>query len=225
MATEPSGTVAVQRFELMVRWRDITFPFEQSRLLEVLPERGYVLAEGVRESPPIGGRIEVSGLAARKGSLRLTLDPSRPGLGVGGNEIVDAVDEFERIEEVLRDDLRFDSREHARFFEVDSQVLVWSEQSPIETIRERVAEHSFADQVGKVLKHTVAPFGFRFVISGELPGSEEWHELLIEPSIRSPENSYFGMLVFRRRLWEPVRDVAIRVSEIFEQLASEMRET
>lgn len=222
MTPDTKNIVNIERFDILVRWSAVIFPFEQSSLIRILPEQGYVLPRPVTEPPPIGGRLEMTGHIATKGAIRLIVDAARAGIQLGGTDAIDTVSEFERLEEILRDQLGFDSRAHAQFYEVDAQVMVNSHQSPINTLRRRVDLGKLAENVGVLLGHPVAPFGVRFVTTDSLPTSEDWQELLIEPSLRSPEHSYYGILVFRRKKWEPVKDVALRINEIFEKLPAEL---
>jgi len=218
LSTETANSVEIQRFDLLVRWKSVVTPFEQSSLLRVLPEQGYIVSQGATEPPPFGGRLEATGSIARKGDLRLILDASRPGLQLSGVDVIDTVSEFERLEDILRDDVHFDSQNDARFYELDTQVIVQASDSPIGTFKALAGLVSIAEAVGNVLGHSTVPYGFRFGRGDSLPSSLEWQELLIEPSLRSPESLYFGILVFRRPDWETVKDVAIRATQIFEEL-------
>lgn len=222
MTPHTTDVVNIARFDILVRWRAVLFPFEQSSLIQILPEQGYVVPQAYTEPPPIGGRLETTGPIATKGALRLIVNAAGPGIQLYGTDAIDTVTEFERLEEVLRDQLGFDSRAQARFYEVDAQVTVTSHRSPITTLRGRTDLGKLAENVGVLLGHRVAPFGVRFVTPDSLPTSEDWQELLIEPSLRSPEHSYYGILVFRRKQWEPVKDVALRINEIFEKLPAEL---
>lgn len=197
------------------------FPFEQSKLFRILPEQGYVVDSEVRQAftARFGGGAEVSGLVANKGALSLTVDHTRPGLGIMGTVVADVVSEFERLEKLLHEHLLFDSRRNARFYEVDADVLVWTARSPIASMRKSLdQEHVLLDIMSKSLGHNLGLHGAIVTATDSLPGSEEWHEIHLRPSLRSPEHAFHGLLVFRRREWEPVHEVANRISTIFERI-------
>lgn len=225
MASEKSQqprNVDIQRFDIAVRWNRVGFPFEQWKLLDGLEEQGYVLTDTAGRNPPLGGRTEATGVVARKGHLYLSLDSTRPGIGVGGRDVREAITEFERLEAHLLEVLRFDSRANARFYECDVQGLIWTDKSPISAVRERNNDNLLLKGISDALGHPLAHFGYRFGSRESDPGSVDWYELLIEPSIRSPQRGLFAVLVFRRANWEDVRDVAAKSPELFADVARKL---
>lgn len=221
MPKQTSHEVEITRFDISVCWRTVAFPFDQSKLFRILPEQGYVLESGIRQAlrGQLGGSTEVSGLVANKGALSLTLANTRPGLGITGTVAADVVSEFELLERRLQDHLFFDSRENARFYEVDADVLVWTTHSPIATMRKSLDQnHVLLDTMSESLGHKVGLHGAVVAATDSLPGSEEWHEIHVRPSLRSPEHAFQMVLVFRRREWEPVYKLASRIPAIFEQI-------
>ena len=225
MTNKSEHSVDLTRLSLLVRWRPILFPIEQSKFLSVLPENGYVLSEGILDQhPAIGSRSEVTGIVAKKGGIALAVDSGKPGLQLEGTDVVAVLDEFDKLEALLREIFRFESKESARFYEVDAQALVWSPLTPLDAVRNCGADWTLPKRIGEIIKHPVTAYSLKVSSPDRLPVEEDWYELYIEPSSRSPEAAYFTYLVFRKPDRIAVWEMAGRVPEIFRLVAQSIEE-
>ena len=211
------------RCALLVRWRQIHEPFEQWKFLRILPEQGYVIPRDVTDAPmSFGSRSEVTGRVGTKGSISLLLDSSRPGIQLEGLDVSTLIEEFDAIETLLLDQFDFDSKANCRFYEVDAQALIWSQNSPIDILRRRTSGLPAFDDVASVVNLPLAGFGLKLSSPKDLPGDEEWAELQIEPSIRSPRSAYFSVLILRQNAKEAVWDMASRIPMVFGQIVEKL---
>ena len=69
------------------------------------------------------------------------------------------IEEFDAIETLLLDQFDFDSKANCRFYEVDAQALIWSQNSPIDILRRRTSGLPAFDDVASVVNLPLAGFG------------------------------------------------------------------
>lgn len=212
---EPESTrlrVDVLRLHLSVRWDGFLFPFEQRKVLNMLPDQGYVVDEGVTQSPPFS---EVSGVIARKGATSLSMDPSKPALGLENLDAQTLVADFDSIEDALRDGLSFESSERAAFYEVLYSSLVWTDKNALEVLKNLRPEDNMATKFTEFAGFgDAASASLRLVsLSGQIH-SADWWDLAVDPSFRSPEQCYRVSLVFRN----PKRSRTIGVTKDIAQM-------
>lgn len=226
MSNHEQYQVDLVRLALMVRWRAVHLPFEERKLLRLLPENGYIIQPNLLNSRiPFGAMTETTGLVGSKGGkISLILNAASPGLqleGMEGTEVMDVLEEFETLEKLLLTEFAVDSMETARFYELDAQALVWSPQSPIESIRARTKDWPLLNEIGRILKHPVSGYSLTVASQTGVPTGEDWLQLQLEPGSRSPTLAYFALLICRKPDRKVVFDTASRTIEIF-RLAAEM---
>lgn len=219
MVDQTSRSVDILRLSALVRWRPVLFPLEQSKLLRLLPERGYVVSESVlNQRQPYGSRVEATGVVARKGSMALVLDTDRPGMGLEGLDIVETLNEFDEIEQLFLESLSFDSNGQARFYELDLQVLVESRGIALDQIRQLAEGNNFHERIEASLGHPISRSGFRLCSPTGSPLDENWYEIHFDASLRS-SNNYFALLTFRNPERSIVWDLAHRATELLQTIA------
>ena len=155
--------------------------------------------------------------------MALDLDSVRPGMGIEGETITETLQEFDELEHQLLQFLRFDSQKFARFYEVDAQVLVASDVNTLDSLRRSSGHVSppnpLYEQIEDALGHPVSRHALHFCSPTASPGDGDWYDLSFEASLRSAYN-YFGYLVFRNSERSVVWDVATRITDLFQAIAS-----
>jgi hypothetical protein len=213
------------RMSLLVRWRTILFPFEQSQLIKQLPENGYVLTDEIRNRiPSYGARVEVTGVVARKGDVSLIFDTSRPGFQIEGADNESMVDELDILEGMISDSFNVESESIARFYEVDAQALIRSRKSPIEVVRLYGADAGKFEQIGDIIGIETGAYGFKISSMMSQPSDEDWFEMLLEPNSRSPHTDYFAYLILRKNNRMKVTDIARRIKLVFQQVIERLEQ-
>jgi len=213
--SSPSSThlkIDVLRLHLSVRWEGFLMPFEQHKALSLLPDQGYVVEEAVTEAPPF---TETGGVVARKGATSLSMDPTKPNLGLSNLDAQTLVEEFDIIEDGLRKELSFESSERAAFYEVLYSSAVWTDKNALEVLKKLHPEDPLAAKFAEFAGlGAAASASLRFVpITGRLH-SADWWDFVIDPSFRSPEKCYRVSLVFRN----PDRGRTIGVTKDIDQI-------
>ena len=202
------------RLHLGVRWNTVLLPFEQRKFTSLLPDVGYVLDERVDQPLPFGAYPEASGTIARKGTTSLTMDTSTPVLALEAKTGQSLAEEFDIIEEALKHELSFDSPEHASFYEIVAQALVWTKKDALAVFASLGTAESIASRFSeKIGIGPSANVTLRLVpASGEVH-SPDWWEFHIEPSFRSPQ-CYRVQIVYR----DSERSKVIELAENLEQI-------
>ena len=227
----PSGTTGLQidilRLHLSVRWQGFLLPFEQRKFLSLLPEQGYVIDEGVTQSPAFGTFSETSGVLARKGVTSLTMEPSKPSMGLDNPEGHLLVEEFDSLEENLKHGLSFDSPERAAFYEVLFSALVWTDKNALDVLKRlRPADDPLAAKFSETVGlGPAAMASIRLVpVIGQIHSSD-WWDLLIDPSFRSPEQCYRVSFVFRNPERIPTMEITKDLVQMIKTTIQQLEES
>jgi hypothetical protein len=183
---------------LSVRWNTVLLPFEQYKFVALLPDEGYVLDERLNEPRPFGTYPEFGGTIARKGTTTLIMDTRSLILGLEAKNGQSLAEDFDVLENALRSELSFDSPEHASFYEILSNALVWTKQDALAVLRKLGVNNLMASRFSEATDlGPAANATLRLVpTSGEVH-SENWWEFQIEFSPRSPHNCYRVQIIYR----------------------------
>lgn len=195
---EEKYNIDLPYLQLSVQWNTILLPFEQSKFMSLLPDEGYIVDEQANVPQTFGTYPEVSGLIARKGTASLTMETRKPTLGIKAEDGKSLVEEFDTIEEVLRNRLSFDSTAHASFYEVLVNALVWTNQDALAVLRVLGTAGSIASRFSEKMGIGPAVYGgLRLIpVTGEI-NSPDWWDIRIDPSSRSPHECYRVQIVYR----------------------------
>jgi hypothetical protein len=142
-------------------------------------------------------------------------------MGLEGKNAEELLQEFDDIEQYIDHNLRFDSQNHSRFYEIDVQALIASDGMTLDHMRQWGESSPLYGQIENTLGHPVSQYGFRICSPTATPGDEDWYDLTFEASLRSAY-AYFAFLTFRNPMRSAVWDVAGRVVEIFQEIADMM---
>lgn len=206
---------------LSVGWNTVLLPFEQSKFISLLPSEGYVLTADFRQLAASGGAsVEASGAIGRKGNTILFVDTGKLTLGIEAADARSMLDEFDRMEDLLRERLSFDSGASARFYELIAHILVWTDRSAIDTLRSLNLSGELVQPIADILgEGQISDVSLRLTPSDGTPLGPDWWDIHIEPSWRSPDRCFRCDVVYRRSNGQAVRkfaqDLERRVEEIF----------
>lgn len=204
--------IDLYRLHLSVRWNTFLLPFEQRKFISALSNAGYAPDEATMA---LGPSQESSGIIARKGRTALTMDTSKPTMGLEYPNGPSLVEEFDSLEQLLRNELYFDSTEHAYFYEVLANSQVWTKKDAISVLGKagitQPVTIAFSEKTGMGPATNVS---LRLVPVNAEVQSSDWWDVHIEPSFRSPHHCYHVHIVFRN----PERDKVIELARDIEQL-------
>ena len=152
---------------------------------------------------------------ARKGTTALTMNTDKQTMGFDGTTGLSLVEELDIIEKALKNSLSFDSPKHAVFYEVLSHALIWTERdalailkksSNVEGIGQRFSEKMGLDSAVNVALRLIP-------INAEMH-SDNWWDIHIEPSFRSPHQCYRVSIVYRNPDRSTVTDITGRIEQM-----------
>ncbi|MBI4199433.1 MAG: hypothetical protein HY535_03035 [Chloroflexi bacterium] len=222
---EQSHIVDVQLFRLAVSWNVVLFPFDQWKLVQLLPQNGYIPPPELSGRVPFGARLESTGVVGTKGSTSLVVDTGRRQIALEGSSPEDVLQEFDQIEDLLARELYFDSKKYHDHYEVDVQALVWTQRNPLDIVAQFWQTSEHVRRLNTAITQECTIFGIRLASSGKNPTSNDWFDVHVEPSIRSPDSCYLSRLVFRQPDRESVMQTAGKAVELLQNLVSLLERT
>jgi hypothetical protein len=187
-----------QRLSVGVAYDSLTLPFDAGLFLRALPQHGYVLeGDAATRRPPLGTLYAISGVVARQGDVSLRVDSDRKVLAVEAVQPGLAADEFEEVEQLLREDLALVSADRARFHEVVAHSVLPRAVSPLDTFRRVSRPIRLLDGLESVLGEPVTAFGLRLTGADQEPSDDRWTEVRVEPLINQATTHLFVYVVYR----------------------------
>lgn len=181
---------------LSVRYRTVLFPFDPTGLFRLLPTLGYVLTEGIPTSVSPRQGVDVKGVVARKLDTSLSLNTDKQMLTVSSPELDTCLDEMDRIESAIGEELGIDSDSLSLFYELLAELQVRSPASPVEALSAQLESVPLVQALSCALGEDLQGFGLR-LSSGAEPNAANWVDIQISPEIRAPQDSFTVNVVFR----------------------------
>ena len=192
---QPSSTAIIERFLAVL------YPFPIERVLDLLPEQGWIVPFGSRDE----GSVQLSG-SVTKGNVRLVFDLNMKTFGVRGIDPQETVSEFKTVSAFVLDrfglgpevqtyftELRFvgiaDTGSKRRESAPEALDRWWAGHERSATLAERMATLLPGDPL--------AAYGIRMATKGKDANRPEWTELTISPSPTSGTRFYNFDLLYR----------------------------
>ena len=192
------GKIVSSTLRLSVRYLSVLFPFNQQAFLSALPQIGFVLPQS---PPPLPSkmRFAVDGLIATKGNINLSLKTDKFVLTVMGHDAGATVAALESIENLLKQQLGFDSEGQAYFYELDADLIVEAECDPREVLDSSMSNSSVFANLSKIVGQTVSNYSLRVAPPSRHPTELNWLDLAIEPEITNPTRWYSVAVICRQK--------------------------
>lgn len=193
------------RAALSVRYASVIFPFDIVAFLKAISRHGYLLPEPLLRavlSLPAGARLEPSGVVATRGEVAVALNTERQTLVLHGPEPQEALGQMHWTEELLNDQLGFDSPSLAQFYEFTAGVSIKATKNPLDSWKLHMGQLPFVQHASEIVGTNVAPFGLRLFADGHSPTEAQWFDIRIEPQVQNPATHHYVEIVFRH----PARD-------------------
>ena len=227
-ATRSDPKLSVTRFQFSVRLKSIFFPFGVGDIGPGLEQLGYSLDADSSEGLPIpaGTRVVISGEVARKSEppVSVRIDPQRGILGFHGADIQTVVDDFDKLEVWVNDNLSLALSSEAQFYEfiLAAELAVPEGRSPIDTIARVYSDSDYTARFSELLGTPVTNYGVRLVGRDDMPTSLEWIDLRVEPMVRRPTASYSVNAIYRAPDKVKVEGRALAIADLVEKVVEEM---
>lgn len=217
---EPSTSAIVERYG------SVLYPFPIERVLDVLPEQGWIVPLVERDE----GGVKLSG-AVTKGSVKLVFDPSLKTFGVRGVDPAEALSEFRAVSDFVIAKFGLGPEVHSYFTEFRFTGTVDVGTAPKATVPEQLdrwwAGHERSEALaGKLTKwlpgDPIAVYGIRVATKGKDANRPNWCELTMGPSPTSGHRLYNFDLLYRNEDRGFVESVAEKAKELVASAVEEL---
>lgn len=188
--------VTYRQIQLSARYSSVLFPFDTIQFLRLLENNSFLLIEQLAEIP-IGGRLEVGGIIARKGSASINIDTNKMVLGVAGATTVEVADELDRLESLLQKEFGFDGATRSMFYEFIVNCSLKGRGNMVETMGLHFAETPMLKKLSGLIGKDVSVFAARLGAKGISPNDPNWFDFQIEPMVAAPSDHYQIRVVYR----------------------------
>lgn len=202
-----------ENLTLSVRLLGPLFPFDPIRFGRALRDQAWLLSDQFPRAAPVGARVVLEGVVARKGDVGILLHSERLQLGVVAADTDSLVSEFLQMEAIIRKEFRLDLRKNAYFYEFIAGVTIKTSKSPLTQIQSNFTTTGLFQKLGEALGSPVAPFGLRIALSDEPPNQPRWMEIKIEPDVLDPHDLLSADTVMR----DPDRDTVVNFVKRFDK--------
>lgn len=201
-----------QHLVLLVKYTSVLFPFDTFRFLKALPKQGYLLERDLLPQVPFGSRLEVNGIAGRKGDIAIRVDGQKNIAGIQAPNPKTALSEMESLESLLKKLFNFDSPDWAHYYEFSVTAHIKAEVNPLDVWADHSELFPLMDEFSQVLGMDICPFGVRLSRKGETPMDPNWFDIRINPHIQAVTTHHQVEAVFRNG----DRDVVFKFIQNFE---------
>ncbi len=224
-----SVDVKTDRFYLSVRLKSLFFPMDLTDIKPILQEIDYsVYQELIERLPdaPSGGRLVIAGNIAQRVEVgrRFSMNPDRGVVTITGHDIDGVVDDFTGFEKLVKERLKLDFEDNARFYEINFDGLATTGKDPTKVIARIYQDSKLLSNISKSIDIPAANFGIRVVEQNRYPTDDKWFEIKIEPSIPRPNSSYYINFLYREATKASVLSKAKGIIDTIVKLITSMEQ-
>ena len=220
----PALHIVSATVRLSVRYLSVLFPFNQSIFLSVLPRIGFVTPQSV-PLPPSRTRLAVTGQIATKGDVRLSIQDEKFVLGVSAPDVETAVRELGSVEDLLKQEVGFDSEGQSQFYEVLADMVVAADYNPIEVLPSCFTGVKLFGDLSQILGQAVSNFTLRLVPRPGSPTERNWFDITIEPDLTNPTHWYSVNTVYRQQERQKVLTFTLKLPDTVNAILARVTRT
>lgn len=213
------------QLSLAVKFDTVLLPFDAVTLLRILEDSGYIILSDKLEKlvVPLGVRLDLKGVIARRGDAQIRLESDRQILGVHTPDTTMLQEEFELIESLVKKEFDLDIPTLARYYEFIAGYTVRADNNPLTMWRDHFEDTSLVKKFSKIMGTQVSPFGLRIAPSGADPNQNEFFDITIGPQVPSATSHHRVQVIYRserNKTYEFVR----KFEDLAESLLSAIEE-
>jgi len=183
-----------QKYRCAVVFRTLFFPFTYPELIDSFKRRGYSVPPSPRPLPS-GPRVYVGGHIATKEGCSVEIKDEKQVIASEGRQVENVIKSFEDIMDITKEDFQVDLDEDIYYFELTSELIVKSDESPIKKIERFMGDkYRVFDEI---MGNETSGFTIRIVPKGLIPSYKIWFDITIEPRVTMAEREYYVNIVYR----------------------------
>lgn len=190
------------RFHFSVKLKSIFFPLALGEVLPVIEEVGYLprkeLLEAVKNLPD-DRRLIVGGAIADKSSIGGTfrMDPASNVIAIAGKNILEVIQDFTKIEQIVEERLQVAIEKQAQFYEFVGDGAVVTGRDPTKVTAKVYHDSKLLAQLSEILGFSATNFGVRIVEQNMYATEAHWSEIVVEPLLPKADTTYHFTAVYR----------------------------
>lgn len=203
MSEENKLKTYVMRFS--VRYNCIISPLDLNNLGEELVKNGYKLTIPIKVPPSPITRISGQGeIASKEGSI-IDVNTDRVIVGVSSSNPVTAINIFQEILEILRLPNIIGIDKIPAFYEIQGRFEFFRIKNPRETLINMRNKMPIFDNIDKILGATTSLYNLRLCSADRPVDSPDFYEIVLEPNMGHPEESFDICVVYRNSNLEVIK--------------------
>lgn len=208
--------IKIQSFRISLVLKSILFPLTSTEVFDSLRSRDFEI--GRPPGPiPTGPRVYVGGAIARKQGIMINLDQNRNIVGAQGESIEAALEIFNEILEMLREDFYVNLEEELNYVELIAHCMIKSENNPFLSIQNSV-ELNHREEIETILDAQVSESRLSIAPLGILPSNPTYFEINLSPKITMPTKAYWCEVLFRNESHEAVVEFASNLTSTISRI-------
>lgn len=177
-------------------FKTFLYPLTFHELVDSLERKGYKISPALPfPRPP--GRMTGAGEIGRKGKTVIQVDTSAQALTIIDISIESALNGFNEIGKMLKEDYDVDVNDFARFYSFVATYEFPTKRQAYETIA-KTLRFSIFDDIENIMDEKVWPFELRFGGADLKANSENWFDVTVRPNYER-NDSYVVTVVFRNK--------------------------
>lgn len=185
---------------LIARYNTVLYPIDLGRLLDQLPESGWIVSRKF-DSDVSGQTLDE---LPTKGNARLRFDRGNKTIGVAGSDIDEALHTYKELMELIRDPAKVGVDGNIHYVELRIIGKIGSPKSPENVLSQWWSAHSDVSDIGDFLagkmpsdSEVMGQRGLRFTSVGITANRPNWAELTIYPDNTAFDRLYYFDLLYR----------------------------
>lgn len=192
----------------------VLFPIDSIDLMNVLVRRGFIPTPQRRNIPdaPLGTRIEVSGIIARRGQVSVGLDGELQLISAFGPNPREVAITFNDLITTVRQDLGIDPNTNLKFYECTSTIHVQSGNNPLQNLNS-IEGGNIVGRLGTILNFDVRTHAIHISSPSDTINRPDWFDMYIRPVPMKSNSTYEILTVFRRPAMTEVFEFLSRIEE------------
>lgn len=179
-----------------INFKTLLYPLTIQELVDSLERKGYKISPAL-PFPRSPGRITGAGEIGRKGKTSVQVDASAQTLTIIDISIKSALNCFNEIVKMLKEDYDVDVNDFARFYSFTATYAFPTEKQAYK-MTAKALRFSIFDHIEEIMGEKIWPFELRFGGADLKANSENWFDVTVRPNYER-NDSYIISVVFRNK--------------------------
>jgi hypothetical protein len=183
---------------MLVRTDFVLFPLDTQDFLSALSKAGYgITPRRDIPQPPIGAKIDISGVLARKGQVVVNVDTNSQTIAAQGPSPWEVAAIFDELDRILNTELSINTRENSKFFECSSSYNIIPTNSPMRSMS-KIDRPELNSKFASILDQDITNYSLHICSPAKTVNQPNWFDMEIRPVGNKSDTTYELFSVFRK---------------------------